>query len=269
MSATTAAPTIISDRKRAANQANAKKSTGPRTAEGKAKVRMNALVHGLRAETIVLPTENQDEFEAMRAGWIEDWKPETETRLALVERAVAGAWRLRRCIKVEHDRLAEQMEQAVAAYDGRVMARVNDGLRLLSLNPPRGLAELRQEHAGVSALIRQWEALGEALTHHRQWSDGDQHSAMLNLLGFRFDAGADEVGDAALHSWRLLVKNNPEVGDCEIHIANEAEAAAIAEALTGFVADHVADLKIELTRYPDPELIRARVADSVAYDVSR
>jgi hypothetical protein len=45
----------VSLAKRAANQANAVKSTGPRTLEGKGRISGNAVRHGLRAEAIVLP----------------------------------------------------------------------------------------------------------------------------------------------------------------------------------------------------------------------
>jgi hypothetical protein len=41
-----------------ANRSNAQKSTGPRTAEGKAASRPNALKHGLDAESLILPGEN-------------------------------------------------------------------------------------------------------------------------------------------------------------------------------------------------------------------
>ena len=37
-----------------ANRSNSTKSTGPRTAEGKARVRLNAVKHGLRAEQVVV-----------------------------------------------------------------------------------------------------------------------------------------------------------------------------------------------------------------------
>ena len=41
--------------KAAANRQNALKSTGPKTPDGKAAVRLNALRHGLLSEEIVLP----------------------------------------------------------------------------------------------------------------------------------------------------------------------------------------------------------------------
>jgi hypothetical protein len=54
---------MISDRKREANRRNAQKSTGPKTDEGKSKVKLklklNALTHGLYARTIVLPHEDE------------------------------------------------------------------------------------------------------------------------------------------------------------------------------------------------------------------
>ena len=45
----------------ATNRLNAQKSTGPRTAEGKATVAQNAVTHGLRAQAVVFPGEESDE----------------------------------------------------------------------------------------------------------------------------------------------------------------------------------------------------------------
>ncbi len=53
---------MASDRQARANRRNAQKSTGPRTPEGKAKSRFNALKYGIHADQIVLPTENEDEW---------------------------------------------------------------------------------------------------------------------------------------------------------------------------------------------------------------
>ena len=49
-----------------ANRANAQKSTGPRTPEGKAKVAQNALKHGLLAKQAVVAGEDTDDFDLLR-----------------------------------------------------------------------------------------------------------------------------------------------------------------------------------------------------------
>jgi hypothetical protein len=46
---------MCSDKQRVANQINAKRSTGPRTAGGKAIVSQNSVMHGLRAATVATP----------------------------------------------------------------------------------------------------------------------------------------------------------------------------------------------------------------------
>ena len=53
---------MTSEARIAANVANAKNSTGPRTESGKERSRMNAVKHGMTAKTLLLPDENPDEF---------------------------------------------------------------------------------------------------------------------------------------------------------------------------------------------------------------
>jgi hypothetical protein len=49
-----------------ANRGNASKSAGPRTPEGKARVSLNAVTHGLTSTTmLLLPDEAPDEFMAL------------------------------------------------------------------------------------------------------------------------------------------------------------------------------------------------------------
>ncbi len=62
-----------------ANRRNAQKSTGPKTPEGKAAVSMNALRHGLRARTVVLPGENREEFTQLCDDLEVEWSPESRT----------------------------------------------------------------------------------------------------------------------------------------------------------------------------------------------
>ena len=68
-------PRVISEKKRAANRANARKSTGPRTAAGKARVSLNALTHGMTAHACVLPFENADHFEKFAQALRADLEP--------------------------------------------------------------------------------------------------------------------------------------------------------------------------------------------------
>ncbi len=75
---------------------NALKSTGPRTPEGKAASSRNALKHGLTAIQVVIPGENQADFDNLLADLTEDRKPEGELEIQLVGEIAACTWRLAR-----------------------------------------------------------------------------------------------------------------------------------------------------------------------------
>ena len=79
-----------------ANRRNALKSTGPRTPEGKAAVSMNALKHGLRARTIVLPSENVEEFHRLCDDLEAEWNPQSRTEQFYVEQMAVSQWKLNR-----------------------------------------------------------------------------------------------------------------------------------------------------------------------------
>ena len=85
----------------AANRNNAKKSTGPRTPEGRAAVRLNGVKHGLTAATLVLPGETESDFESLLADFESEHQPATPTEEALVRQMAMAQWRLRRLYHVE------------------------------------------------------------------------------------------------------------------------------------------------------------------------
>ena len=121
-----------------ANRANSKKSTGPRTAEGKARVRLNAIKHGLRAEHVVVlggPTaEDPAEFDSLLSGMLRDCKPAGVLERVLVERLAVSYWRLRRAYRFE----ARAIEQA---NKPNPLSKMLEELSQLPLNKP-GLQEL-------------------------------------------------------------------------------------------------------------------------------
>ena len=79
-----------------ANRRNALKSTGPKTDEGKAAVSMNALRHGLRARSILIPGENPEEYDQLCASLEAEWRPRNRTEQLLLEQMVAAQWKLAR-----------------------------------------------------------------------------------------------------------------------------------------------------------------------------
>ena len=84
-----------------ANRENAKKSTGPRTEEGKARVSLNALKHGLLARDAVLPSEDPAEFDRQLRELENDLRPENSLEFELVRQIADAQWRMRRLVRIE------------------------------------------------------------------------------------------------------------------------------------------------------------------------
>jgi hypothetical protein len=84
-----------------ANRANAQHSTGPVTDSGKERASLNSLRHGLTSKTVVLPGEDPEKFERLRASVHEHYRPKTEIERELAERIAAGQWKIQRAHRVE------------------------------------------------------------------------------------------------------------------------------------------------------------------------
>ena len=92
---------MASEKQVAANQRNAAKSTGPRTANGKLQSRRNAVRHGLTAATVVPAMEDAEEFERFEAAIRADYDPVSTIEHELISRLVSLLWRLRRATLIE------------------------------------------------------------------------------------------------------------------------------------------------------------------------
>ena len=106
-----------------ANRSNAQKSTGPRTAAGKAIVAQNAIKHGLLAQRVVVKGEDPGEFALYRERMLEDLEPMGSVEEILAERVVNLAWRLRRAERLEGAALdvleAQHVTQSAASARGK------------------------------------------------------------------------------------------------------------------------------------------------------
>src|SRR5215204_7747146 len=116
---------MTSDKKAEANRQNALKSTGPRTPEGKAAVRLNPLRHGLLSEEILLPGEDEEALRELAERLRAELQPVGELETLLVGRITSLLWRLRRLERVEagifawelYGELAERAEREARTHE--------------------------------------------------------------------------------------------------------------------------------------------------------
>ena len=78
-----------------ANRQNAKKSTGPRTAQGKTISSRNSLVHGMTSGKFLPPDADPQEFFQLLDRFRNRFQPFDEVEDALVERLVAAEFKMR------------------------------------------------------------------------------------------------------------------------------------------------------------------------------
>ncbi|HJT87424.1 MAG TPA: hypothetical protein VJ732_06195 [Bryobacteraceae bacterium] len=94
-----------------ANRRNARSSTGPRSAEGKAVSRFNALKSGIHAQAEVIPGEDPAELEALTADYHRQFQPAAPLEVFLVDALVHADWQLRRLRRVEAQLWQHRIEE--------------------------------------------------------------------------------------------------------------------------------------------------------------
>ena len=92
---------IISEKQQEANRKNAQHSSGPKTPEGKAAIRFNALTYGLRTCATILERENAADYSQLWDELEADWQPQTRTERCYLETMVTSQWLLKRVAESE------------------------------------------------------------------------------------------------------------------------------------------------------------------------
>jgi hypothetical protein len=94
----------------AANKRNAIKSTGPRTAKGRAVSKMNALKHGILSQQVLVRGRNVQEsardLKALHLRFWDELQPEGPIEEMLLDQIVTAHWRLRRALTAESGEIA-------------------------------------------------------------------------------------------------------------------------------------------------------------------
>jgi hypothetical protein len=172
----------ISDAKRAANQENAKKSTGPKSLEGKERSRGNAWKHGMTGEGIVTAEHLKQESQDRVDEWTRALRPATGPERWLVERAAVDSLRVdsavaceraRRAARLRDNRLhthAEGVAEESVAETARTLLGTKEGRQAV-------VRELRSTSAGCAWLIQSWEKIARNHKIQGEWNSNDYRLA--------------------------------------------------------------------------------------------
>ena len=185
---------MASDAQIIANQANAQRSTGPVTPQGKARVSQNAVRHGLTAKHLVVRAGEREEFDAIQQSLLAELDPQGAIETITFHELLHAAWSLHRLRGIEVElasggpadfassgntagleRLSRYQARAQRAY-----YRALKELRILQTNRALRAEKLDDPHdpnipviAGINELTKQTrsEVTAEGLKHALQLLD--------------------------------------------------------------------------------------------------
>jgi hypothetical protein len=78
---------------------------------------MNALVHGLLSECVLLPGESPESFQELLAAYLQRFGPVDLVEAGMIEEMTAAYWRLRRTWAIENRLFAREMASQSAEDD--------------------------------------------------------------------------------------------------------------------------------------------------------
>jgi hypothetical protein len=166
----------------AANQKNAQLSTGPKTDEGKAQSRANALQHGLAGAGIVTLDDDQEKIAKRLSSWRSNYMIATQEDEWQFNEYVVNSVRIDRCHLQEAVLITNQADRAELCWDidRRVNAEeIGDALKR---KPARTVSRLRTTRHGCDWLLERWTGLLGIFERNGAWSEA-QTALAFDLLG--------------------------------------------------------------------------------------
>ena len=223
---------MTSDRKAEANRQNALKSTGPKTPEGKAAVRHNALKHGLLAEEVLLPGEDEDALRELSERLRAELQPEGELENLLVDRITAATWRLRRLGRVEagifafelHAELAERARREARTYT-RTESPDDE---FLDMYLPKTIITDEQKHREATDKALKLESIRDTETATLGQTfirDANKANAFSKLS--RYETTIERSLYKALHELQRLQAARRAEGNVSPPVAVDVEASGV------------------------------------------
>ena len=249
-----------------ANKANAQKSTGAKTPEGKAVVAGNAVKHGILSTRILLAGESADLFNQLRDDMDKALKPVGILELVLSEKIAAAIWKQRRLIEAEtasielcRDMRVRKNQHQVDAVLGGLSNITIDDLALQTEDD-------RDQIQWCASVLAEFEALDDAVL---EANDLAELGKAAPLIAGQFHKEAKEESETPSDYLIILGNNDRDlemwVRDLEEWCAKEIaryERRPIIQAVANLVqSKQSAPIELELlARYQvalDGELYRA------------
>ena len=144
---------VAKEIRQAVNQANAQHSTGPLTPLGKATSARNSLKHGLTGNTVLLDSDDADEYQTRLDYYTSVYQPVTFEERRLVQAIHDANWRLDRITQLESTIYAKGRIDLETAFDKFPPAQRKS---FIQLETSRLYAkDLRNLHIQESRLQRQ------------------------------------------------------------------------------------------------------------------
>jgi hypothetical protein len=188
-----------------ANRRNAQKSTGPKTPEGRAVSKMNALKHGILSRQVLVRglniKESNRELSALHDRFWQELNPVGPVEEMLVDQIVTTHWRLRRALT------AESGEIALSVDEGQWKRRFNLEWFSLQLQVSDDLVSTLSNSAmGISVLERWLRDLRERVEKEGELTE----AAIKSVFGERTTYFKE------YEKLRLQLSQKPEVADAAI-----------------------------------------------------
>ena len=143
-----------------ANRLNAQKSTGPRTADGKAIASANSLKHGFCAATAPVPGEDPQILVDRNDAWQSELNPHhKEAQGYIVQLAVRQTARLDRIHVASEARIAKRVRDVHKDRHNQRLEDVEAAYRTLHIDADIAVRRLRQTVEGCDYLIMLWESM--------------------------------------------------------------------------------------------------------------
>jgi hypothetical protein len=233
-----------------ANRANAQKSTGPRTPEGKEKASQNAVRHGLLAREAVIQGEDPEEFELYREGMLEELAPAGPVEAMLAERVVGLSWRLRR---------AERLQNAAFAAldDGTptplLTARLEEWKRLKGSQADQSICGVVDETSALGRVVVDDFAEARVLDRLLLYERRIESSLYRTMAELRKGREARQAREAP------AVREEESRSECRLQAGQESVTPARLASFSANAVPGIQTRKITLGR-PEPPAGVARSA---------